>query len=109
MLLGPRYNMIRPEFCNLPLRTINKDVTEIMITTGGSDPYNVIEKFLSILLQNKSFDNIRINVLVGSGFADYRDLINFKQSNDNIFYIQIRACLKYTPKLSLYISTYVVI
>lgn len=83
-LLGPKYNMIRPEFCNLPLRPINKEVAEIMITTGGSDPYNVTENLLSILLQNKSFDNIRINVLVGSGFTDYKDLINFKQNHGNV-------------------------
>lgn len=84
LLLGPRYNMIRPEFCNLPLRIIKEKVAEIMFTTGGADPYNVTEKLLSILLQNKLFDNIQINVLVGSGFTNCRDLINFKQNHGNV-------------------------
>lgn len=85
LLLGPRYNLIRAEFCNLPPRTVREKVAEIMITTGGSDTYNITGKLLSILLQNKHFINLRFNILVGSGFNNWKELIGLRQSHHNVF------------------------
>lgn len=85
LLLGPSYNMIRSEFSNLPLRIVNEKVEEIMLTTGGADPYYTTGKLLNILLHNEQFNKFRFNVLVGSGFTNSRDLVKLRQSHDNVF------------------------
>lgn len=85
LLIGPRYNMIRDEFRNLPPRTIREIVKEIMITTGGADPYNLTIKFLNILLKEERFKNLRFNVLIGNGFTNYAKLIQVRRQHDNVF------------------------
>lgn len=70
MLLGLKYNMIRDEFKNLSERNINKNIKEVMITTGGSDPYGVSIKILEILLSENEFKNIGYNLVIGKGFSD---------------------------------------
>lgn len=84
LLLGPQYNMIRDEFKNIVTKGIRDQVAEIMITTGGSDPYHITEKLLSIFLKNDCFDNIRFNVLVGGGFTTSQELIRLSQNHDHV-------------------------
>lgn len=84
VLLGPSYNMIRNEFQSLPVRNMRKQVAEIMITTGGADPYNLTDKLLAILLHNEQLKVLRMNVLVGSGFTNIEHLINISQKHDNV-------------------------
>ncbi|MBS4537829.1 UDP-2,4-diacetamido-2,4,6-trideoxy-beta-L-altropyranose hydrolase [Clostridium sp. D2Q-11] len=71
LLLGAKYTLIRDEFKNLPKKVINKDIKEIMITTGGSDPYGVTLKILDSL--NLDLKKIKYNVVIGNGFD--RELI----------------------------------
>lgn len=47
--LGLRYNLIREEFRNLPLKKTKRQITDILITTGASDPYHITERLLSML------------------------------------------------------------
>ncbi|SMC40326.1 UDP-2,4-diacetamido-2,4,6-trideoxy-beta-L-altropyranose hydrolase [Sporomusa malonica] len=84
-LLGPQYNMIRDEFRHMPLRTIREKVSEVMITTGGSDPNNLTSKIIEIILQQEEFRHLRFNVLVGSGFTHYVSLIEMSVQYDNVF------------------------
>lgn len=84
MLLGPKYNLIRDEFRNLPDREINKEVKEVMITTGGSDPYNMTLKLLKILLEDDEIGNLRFNVIVGGGFTNKEELRNISKRNENV-------------------------
>lgn len=84
LLLGPQYNMIRDEFKNISPRGIRENVEEIMITTGGSDPYHMTEKLLNIFLNNDYFSKIRLNVLVGGGFTTSQDLIHLSQNHDQV-------------------------
>ncbi|CQR70437.1 UDP-2,4-diacetamido-2,4,6-trideoxy-beta-L-altropyranose hydrolase [Sporomusa ovata DSM 2662] len=84
LLLGSTYNMIRDEFQNLPARNVRKQVAEIMITTGGADPYNLTNKLLAILLHNQQLKTLRMNVLVGSGFTNVEHLINMSRNHDNV-------------------------
>jgi UDP-2,4-diacetamido-2,4,6-trideoxy-beta-L-altropyranose hydrolase len=84
LLLGPQYNMIRDEFKNIVTKGIRDNVAEIMITTGGSDPYNMTGKLLSIFLNNDDFSKVRFNVLVGGGFATRQDLIHLSQNHEQV-------------------------
>lgn len=84
MLLGLKYNLIRDEFKGLPERIINRDVREIMITTGGSDPFNLSLRLAGIILSDEEFKNIGINIVVGSGFTDVDNLRELCQKNKNV-------------------------
>ncbi|OAM92876.1 UDP-2,4-diacetamido-2,4,6-trideoxy-beta-L-altropyranose hydrolase [Pelosinus fermentans] len=84
LLLGPQYNMIRDEFKNISPRGIRENVEEIMITTGGSDPYHMTEKLLNTFLNNDYFSKVRFNVLVGSGFTTSQDLIHLSQDHERV-------------------------
>lgn len=85
LLLGPRYNMIRSEFRNMPCRFVRNKVYEIMITTGGSDPYNLTGVLLEILLKEKEFRHTRFNVLVGNGFTKCKYLDSLRRNYDNLY------------------------
>ena len=84
LLLGAQYNMIRDEFENIVVKGIRDKVEEIMITTGGSDPYNMTGTLLNIFLNNDYFSKVRFNVLVGGGFTNSQNLIHLSQNNEQI-------------------------
>ncbi|AET70304.1 pseudaminic acid biosynthesis-associated protein PseG [Desulfosporosinus orientis DSM 765] len=85
LLLGPQYNMIRNEFGNLPCRFVRSKVDEIMITTGGADPFNLTGSLLVNLLMEEEFRDIRFNVLVGSSFANCESLDDLSNKYNNVF------------------------
>lgn len=85
LLLGTEYNMIRDEFSNIPPRTVREKAEELMLTTGGSDPYNLTGKLLDILLKQEEYRHMRFNVLVGSGFTNIEYLCNIVRNYNNVF------------------------
>ncbi|WP_206707704.1 UDP-2,4-diacetamido-2,4,6-trideoxy-beta-L-altropyranose hydrolase [Koleobacter methoxysyntrophicus] len=84
MLLGPKYNLLREEFRNLPDKVINEEVKEIMITTGGSDPYNMSYKILKMILDDEELKDLTINVIIGNGFSNKEELRKIKEKNKNV-------------------------
>lgn len=85
LLAGPDYNMIRDEFSNLSPRTIRENAVEVMLTTGGCDPYNLTGRLLAMLLEEEQIQYLRFNVFVGGGFTNYADLIEIRKQNANVF------------------------
>ena len=53
LFLGPRYAPLRREFSDCKEIEIKKNVTDILVLTGGSDPYNMAFDLASKLLQRK--------------------------------------------------------
>jgi len=84
MLLGPKYNLIRDEFKNLPVRKNREKVEEIMVTTGGLDPHNMSVKLLNMILQDKELRNLNINVIVGNSFTNKEELRKISKENKNV-------------------------
>lgn len=68
LLLGLPYNLIRNEFRDLPPRQIKEKITDILLTTGNSDPCHMTEVFLDILVSERIFRDINFHVIIGSGF-----------------------------------------
>lgn len=99
LLLGPRYNMIRFEFSHLPVRIVNEQVQEVMVTTGGSDPYHITARLLKVMLQHEECRNFRFNVLVGSGFDNINELINLQHSHENVFLFANSAVIHKFPEI----------
>lgn len=84
LLLGSKYNLIRSEFKNLPKRKISKEVRSIMITTGGSDPDGVLIKTVREILKDDYFNNISLNLVVGSGFSNKEEIYLLGEENKYI-------------------------
>lgn len=84
LLLGPEYNLIRNEFADLPARQVNEKVSEIMLTTGGSDPHHMTARIVGMLLADEELRRLRINVVVGSAFEDRKQLREINRKNGNV-------------------------
>jgi len=82
MLLGLKYNLIRNEFKKLPRREINRNVKEIMITTGGSDPFDLSYRLTELILSDGISEDIRINIVAGSGFTNVNRLRKLSRENN---------------------------
>ena len=84
MLLGLKYNLIRDEFKGLPSRKLNRMIKEIMITTGGSDPFDLSYRLAKTILTDSAFRTVRINIVAGSGFENFDRLRELSRKNLNI-------------------------
>lgn len=111
LLLGNGYTPLRKEFGGIPERQIiefcslgceanctgaadckKKDYSskiklcpEVMITTGGSDPYNCTGILVKKLLADSRTAGIRYNVVVGSSFKYKSEIEKIAKKNPNIF------------------------
>lgn len=85
MLTGLEYLLIRNEFWDIPKREINREVQNVLITTGGSDPLDMTEKILECLYSSRETDeNISFHVVIGAGFQNIETLKNEWSKQENI-------------------------
>lgn len=87
LILGTDYILLREEFRNIHKKYIKNKAHDIMITVGGSDPYNITEKILYYINEL----DYNFHVVIGPSFEDTSFLGNFE--NDNIkFYYNADMC-----------------
>lgn len=55
-LLGKSYVIVRKEFWEVPLKTLNKRVKDVLITFGGVDDFTFSVKIVEFLISNYKFD-----------------------------------------------------
>ncbi|ENJ9652650.1 MAG: UDP-2,4-diacetamido-2,4,6-trideoxy-beta-L-altropyranose hydrolase [Clostridium botulinum] len=67
LFLGTKYTMLREEFRNTPIRSINKDVSDIMLTLGGSDVNGITNTILDYI-KDLQFN---FHVVVGPSFEEH--------------------------------------
>ncbi len=84
LMLGVKYNLIRDEFKNLPERIVNRGVKEIMITTGGSDPFELSLRLAGTIIASGWLKDIVINIVAGRGFTNLDSLRDLSQKNANV-------------------------
>ncbi|NMB80185.1 MAG: glycosyltransferase [Ignavibacteria bacterium] len=88
ILAGTEYSLLRPEFKNLPTRKINETISEIMISSGGTDNFNVIPFLIRAFRSISSLNNIKINVIVGSSFNNKEELKSLNTKYPNIVFYE---------------------
>lgn len=81
LLLGPKYNMISEVYSNLPMRKVSLMVEKIMITTGGTDNYNLTETLIHWIRGTEEFSSMELHVVIGSGFKNREVLKSLMYTN----------------------------
>lgn len=83
LLLGCDYAPLRAEF-KLVTPSFREEVKKVLITTGGTDNYNVAGKLLKKIVEEKLFNGIEFHVVVGA-FNIHVDYIeNLIENNKHI-------------------------
>lgn len=80
LFLGAKYVMLREEFRNVYIKNIKKEVEDILITVGGSDPNNLTREILSCVkdLQYK------FHVVIGPSFNYIDEFEDYEDKLDNV-------------------------
>lgn len=79
---------------------------EIMITTGGADPYNCTGRLLELLLADAKTACFRYNVIVSSGFVYKDEIKKIANNNSNIvLYIDYKYLSEVMLRSDLAISS----
>ena len=79
---GHKYYILKDEFYFQPNKIITQDVSNILVTFGGSDPNNFTEKVVDSILAT-NYEG-RINVILGLGYDAVEELISKYQSNPSV-------------------------
>ncbi len=85
LMIGPRYVPLRDEFLSVDYE-VRPKLEKIMVTTGGSDAYNLAGQFLEEILDREEFANIQIFVVCGAYNANlpYLQLLGTKDERVHI-------------------------
>lgn len=81
VLAGMEYTPLREEFTMMEKQERKKS---ILITTGGTDPFNVSGKLLQECINRKEFDGYEIHVIIGSMNQYEDELLEMKKNNSGI-------------------------
>ncbi|MFW2501328.1 UDP-2,4-diacetamido-2,4,6-trideoxy-beta-L-altropyranose hydrolase [Clostridium diolis] len=87
LILGTKYLMLRDEFKNISSKNIKEKVSDIMITVGGADSYELTEKILSCIKELK----YNFHIIIGPLFKNTEFIYKFQNPNI-IFYENADMC-----------------
>lgn len=86
ILLGTTYMPLRQEFLEDVTYILKEKVTDVMITTGGSDPFFAARAFTDAFLADKTLqkENIRYHIISGPFNTHADDLKELYAGNENV-------------------------
>lgn len=96
-LLGCKYIPLREEFKKL-VRKKKENITDILVTTGGTDEYHVTYAFLNHICKEKKIDNINLHVVIGRFNRDVEKINQLSREYDNI---KVYQDIDYMSKLMM--------
>ena len=85
MYLGPEYTILKPAFCDCPPKSINFKVENLLILSGGTDRYNILDGILSGIEKN---DYQSICVICGTYYHNYAALCRKFSNNKKVHIYQ---------------------
>jgi UDP-2,4-diacetamido-2,4,6-trideoxy-beta-L-altropyranose hydrolase len=82
-LLGTNYLLMRDEFQRLEERMVNQEISNILVTVGGSDPLNLTPKVINSLdiLEKELKKSLHIDVVIGPSFNNIDKIIEMTRKN----------------------------
>ena len=78
-LLGPKYVPLRSEFQNLQRHIINKEISNVFVSAGGSDPEHITEKMIKEVCPQWS--NVRFHFVIGALNPRIATIKKYENSN----------------------------
>jgi spore coat polysaccharide biosynthesis predicted glycosyltransferase SpsG len=81
---GLKYTLLSPLLSNSVESTFNTIPQKIILTFGGSDPSNITEYILNLLINNDINKKIHILVILGIGYVYKTKIINLIENHTNI-------------------------
>ena len=98
LYLGMQYAPLRAVFRNCPVKQISPRAMNLLLLSGGTDPYHILKRLLNALAPGKRSERWKITVICGGMNQDYEQIrsdyegINnvsvFRQVNDIENYMQ---------------------
>lgn len=85
LFLGPEYVPLRQVFCYDGDKRIPDEVEEILLLSGGTDPYGMLKEILERINKNKYK---KINVICGRYYAGYENMQKAYHAFDNVHIYQ---------------------
>ncbi len=92
---GKDYYILREEFHLVGRRRISKEVTNIIISYGGTDPNNYTEKILDIL-ESLKIKDLKVNAILGLGYKNAEKLK--QKSKDYSFEVNVKQHINHISK-----------
>lgn len=83
-LLGGMYAPLREEFSHKEYE-IQDNIDKVLITTGGTDKYNVAGSLLDCFLEKNELKNLEFHVVSGVFNANRNYLKNITEENENVY------------------------
>ncbi|OCL27611.1 UDP-2,4-diacetamido-2,4,6-trideoxy-beta-L-altropyranose hydrolase [Orenia metallireducens] len=82
-LLGTNYLLMRDEFQRLEERMVNQEISNILVTVGGSDPLNLTPKVINSLdiLEKELKKSLHVDVVIGPSFNNIDKIIEMTRKN----------------------------
>ena len=100
LLLGTKYAPLRKEFSNLPKKKISEEIRNILVISGGTDNYHILEKIL-----NNISDKYKITCICGRYNKDYDKLSEKYKNNSYVtLYKNVNNMVDYMEQADLVIS-----
>ena len=76
LLLGTNYTPLRSTFSNLPPKEITSKIKEMIVLSGGTDPYDFLWNFAVSIIESSVYETLEtINVICGRYYNKYEELI----------------------------------
>jgi len=100
--MGTSYMPIRKVFQNCKPKVIKKNIENIMILSGGSDNYHMIENITELFEHNKE---VQLDIICGAFYPDFEGLKHKFSGYPNLhFYQNVSNLDEYMEKADLAIS-----
>ena len=103
LLLGTKYVPLREEFLNTPIKIINNDVKDILVSTGASDPLHIALKMINDFCEHRTYYNFHF--LIGNKNIDINSIEEKANALNNVFvYYQYNSVCELMQKCDIAIS-----
>ena len=100
--LGTSYMPIRKVFQNCKPKHIKEQIETIMILSGGSDPYHVMEHIADLFKENQT---VQLEIICGAYYPDFEDLKEkFSHCDKICFHQNVNNLEEFMEKADLAIS-----
>ncbi|MCK5451207.1 MAG: UDP-2,4-diacetamido-2,4,6-trideoxy-beta-L-altropyranose hydrolase [Candidatus Omnitrophica bacterium] len=91
-LTGERYAPLRRDFYEIEKKIIKKNIQNILITFGGTDPKNMSSKILSLL--KEKYPDISKKVVIGKAFKNIKEIEDIQDDRTELVYFPEAARMK---------------